>query len=318
MTMKPRYLILGASGFIGARLRALLGPGNTVSTYCGNRVAGGECFDAGTMRLADTVLRRHRGITHAFLLQGVTAIDVCARDPEGTARVNVHGMQRVIDDLVSHDIIPVFASSDAVFDGSRGMWTETDEPRPILTYGRHKRAVEDYLQEHAPRVLIVRLSKVLAAYPGANDMLAQWMVQLEAGATLRCAKDQIFSPVDIDEALDAIMHLLRGGHTGIFHVCAPVPVSRLALLESLLDAVRAHVEINPRIESCSISDFNFAEPRPLDTSMSARKLTAVLGHELSLVDAVVRAAAAARYAPPASQALQPTAERCMSRGDARQ
>jgi dTDP-4-dehydrorhamnose reductase len=122
--MASRYLIIGASGFTGSRLFSFLGPDDAVATYFKKLVAGGVFFEAASMRLADTVLKRHNGMTHAFLFHGVTNIETCAFDPQGTARVNVVGVCAVINDLIKHTIVPVFASSNAVFDGSRGMWTE--------------------------------------------------------------------------------------------------------------------------------------------------------------------------------------------------
>ena len=127
--MAPRYLIIGASGFVGSRLFQVLGRGNAVPTFNCRPMDGGVAFDARTLRLADVLLKWYRGLTHAFILQGVTAIDTCARDPQGTAEINVAGTKRIIDDLLEHGVVPVFASSDAVFDDSRGLWSEVDPAR---------------------------------------------------------------------------------------------------------------------------------------------------------------------------------------------
>jgi dTDP-4-dehydrorhamnose reductase len=297
--MAPRYLIIGASGFIGARLLSLLGPDNAVATYFNRPVAGGVVFDAVSMRLADTVLKRHKGLTHAFVLHGITKIDACARDPQGTARVNVVSVCKVIDDLIDHGIMPVFASSDAVFDGTRGMWTEEDLVNPILTYGRHKAQVERYLQEKSSRWLVARLAKVSGAGPRQADILSDWMDKLESGAEIHCARDQVFSPLDVDDAIDAMLGLAEGGHSGIFHVCGPRPVSRLQLLQMLIEEIDKYREreLPARIIPCSIRDplLKFAEPRPFDLSMSPGKLYATLGRSFDDPREICRKAAAARY-----------------------
>ena len=293
--MAPRYLIIGASGFIGARLLSLLGPDNAVATYRNRPVAGGVVFDAVKMRLADTVLKRHKGLTHAFVLHGITNIDACARDPQGTARVNVVSVCAVIDDLIDHGIMPVFASSDAVFDGSRGMWTEEDPVNPILTYGRHKAQVERYLQEKSSPWLVMRLAKVAGAEPGQADILSDWMDKLESGAEIHCARDQVFSPLGVDDAVAAMLGLAEGGHSGIFHVCGPRPVTRLQLLQMLIEEAGKYRELRARITLCSIRDFEFAEPRPFDLSMSPLKLYATLGRSFVDPREVCRMAAEARY-----------------------
>jgi dTDP-4-dehydrorhamnose reductase len=206
---------------------------------------------------------------------------------------------KVIDDLIDHGIMPVFASSDAVFDGTRGMWTEEDLVNPILTYGRHKAQVERYLQEKSSRWLVARLAKVSGAGPRQADILSDWMDKLESGAEIHCARDQVFSPLDVDDAIDAMLGLAEGGHSGIFHVCGPRPVSRLQLLQMLIEEIDKYREreLPARIIPCSIRDplLKFAEPRPFDLSMSPGKLYATLGRSFDDPREICRKAAAARY-----------------------
>jgi dTDP-4-dehydrorhamnose reductase len=243
------------------------------------------------------VLKEHPGLTHAFIVHGITGIDDCARDPAGTARVNVGGTQRVIDDLVDHGIVPVFASSDAVFDGSRGLWSEEDPVGPIGTYGRQKVEVERYLLDQAAPALVLRLAKVVSATAGANDLLEDWLNQLESReAIIRCAKDQVLSPVTVSDAAEAFVRLANDGKTGIFHVCGPRPVSRLQLLEMLRQEASRYGDLPAQIIPCSIHDLKLAEVRPLDNSMSPSKLYAALGCSFDDPRETCRKAAASRYA----------------------
>src|SRR5690242_6489097 len=71
-----RYLIIGASGSVGAHLHRTLQP-HAVATYCARPVSGGVYFDSTRTRLADAMPGIDRCYTHAFLLQGVTNIDAC-------------------------------------------------------------------------------------------------------------------------------------------------------------------------------------------------------------------------------------------------
>lgn len=291
-----RYLIIGASGFVGTRLHAFLGQTRAVATYNNHPFEGGVAFDAGSDRLSDSVLKRNDGLTHAFILYGITNIDLCARDPVGTGRINVASIKNIINELRDSGVMPVFVSSDAVFDGTHGLWTEQDTVSPVLTYGRHKLAVEEYLMGGSSPYLIIRLPKVVTTEPVGGDMLADWMDRLEQGAEIRCADDQIFSPIDVNDAIDAFISLSESGQTGLFHACSPSPMSRLGLLQTLAEEVRKFRKIDTRIVPCSIQDFDFAEPRPLDTSMSPAKLYATLGRSFTGLQQLCHEAAAKRYA----------------------
>jgi dTDP-4-dehydrorhamnose reductase len=293
--MAPRYLIIGASGFAGARLFALLGPQLAIATFNSRPVAGGVVFNADRERLGDAILKRYRGLTHAFVFHGITNIDDCARDPRGSARVNVDSVCAVIDDVIEHGIVPIFASSDAVFDGMQGMRTEEDPARPILTYGRQKLKVEEHLRGKSSPWLVARFAKLLGNVPGHVDMLGEWMDKLESGAQIRCARDQRFSPVDVDDALHALIRLAEGNFTGLFHVCGRRAVTRWELLETLIGEVRRYRVPATNVVSCSLHDLDLVEPRPLDTSMSPRKLYGAVNIRFDELGTVCRKAAARRY-----------------------
>ena len=216
-------------------------------------------------------------------------------DEPGTRRLNVEATCRLIDQLLERGIIPVFASSDAVFDGSRGSRTETDTPRPVLTYGKQKLEVENYLAQHAAKWLVVRLAKVIGT-AAAGDMLEDWMNALDAGTEIVCARDQVLSPVHVDDVVRALTELACGSHTGLFHVAGPDVLTRWDLLQLLIGEVARFRAVDPRVRACRLAELKVAEPRPCDSSMSSAKLREILGFDMRDMRSACAAAAGARYA----------------------
>jgi dTDP-4-dehydrorhamnose reductase len=143
------------------------------------------------------------------------------------------------------------------------------------------------------------MSKALTTEPGCSDILGDWMDKLEQRAEIRCANDQIFSPVDVNDVVDALIRLTEAGNSGFYHVCCPRPVSRLGLLNLLVEEIRQLRALDTHIVSCSIRDFDFPERRPLDTSMSPAKLYATLGEDFDDLSLVCRVAVTRRYGMPA-------------------
>jgi dTDP-4-dehydrorhamnose reductase len=272
------YLITGASGFVGRHLAARLGQ-RAIALYNNRPISGGIQFDGGTMRLRDTLLRKGHGFTHAFLLHGITTMDVCARDPVATGQVNVDGMMRMIDDLIEEGITPVYASSDAVFDGTEGGYTEEHPLSPVLVYGSQKAEVETYLRGRQEPWLIARLSKVVGTDAGTHSLFGEWIEAINAGNTIRCAHDQVFSPVAVDDVVGALFSLAETGRTGLFNVCGPRALSRLDLLNIFLDAIRSYHPVKANVIPCSLRDIAFAEARPLNSSLKPTKLYRTLGRE---------------------------------------
>lgn len=268
---QPTALLLGASGFLGPALIEAFGPGGAIGTHCRHPRPGSLYFDV----RGSSVARLLDGLPHrpeaAVIMLGITSIDDCARDPAGTAAVNVQGVIRVIDELRALGIAPVFVSSDGVFDGSRGMWREDDVPRPILEYGRQKLAVETYLSSLPPPWLIVRPPKLLDPAPNPRCMLSGWVKALGEGGKILCATDQYFTPAAAPDAAGALALLVRQRAQGIYHLGGPRRLSRRNLLEYVIAEYRRHAEPRAEVVNCSLRDIPVLEARPLDSSLDSSR-----------------------------------------------
>src|ERR1700679_16102 len=156
-----RAIVVGGSGFVGRSLRACLGPRRGPGTCHRSEVPDAVPCDATRERFRNLLARLPGDFTHAVFLHGIIDVERCATDPAGTAQVNVGGLGRMIDDALVAGLMPVFASSDYVFDGVRGGYRETDEPTPCTEYGRQKLAIERRLAAVSEPWLTVRLSRVV-------------------------------------------------------------------------------------------------------------------------------------------------------------
>jgi dTDP-4-dehydrorhamnose reductase len=297
-------LVVGGSGYIGHRLVARLGRDRVIATYRSQPFPGGFPYDVGTMRLADRFLVGKHNISHAILLQGVTNIDQCALAPEETSRVNVEGTIRAIEDLLDTGAKPIFISSDGVFDGTHGPSTEGDHPCPILAYGRQKAAVEDYLRGVSAPWVTTRLSKVIGRFRDPRNLLSEWIDAIYRGRVIRCAYDQILSPIDVDDVVEALMFFTTGEASGLFNVSGSQALSRHDLLALLLSRVDPELRSAARVEICSLSDFSFEEPRPKNCSMSNQKFIAASGFTFrspeEICEGLWRSYATGRRCPPSS------------------
>ncbi|MBF0425304.1 MAG: sugar nucleotide-binding protein [Magnetococcales bacterium] len=274
-----RYLILGGSGYIGRHLYARLGPDRALATWYTHPFPGGLHFDSGSVPIAD-LIRGRGAFTHAFMLMGISKLLECERDKVASHRANVINAQSVIDQLRALNITPVFASTDVVFDGTRGGYREEDPTHPLVTYGQQKLTVERYLLASAAQGgIIVRLAKVYGIRRGEGTLLANWFDALTAGQEIHCADDQCFCPVFIDDVVDGLLALVERNLSGVYHLCGPTCCSRRQLLEMFLKhyVARFGPVRNPRIHYRSINAFNFSERWPLDTSMATKKLEAAIG-----------------------------------------
>jgi dTDP-4-dehydrorhamnose reductase len=287
-----RALVVGGSGFFGRHLLERLGD-RGVGTHLNRPAAGTIRFDAATERLRDRLADLPSDLTHVFVPFGVIDMEGCARDYDGTARVNVAAVQGVLADAAEAGLRAVHVSTDYVFSGDRPLWSETDEAQPRMAYGRQKLIVEQWLQARHPEALICRLSKVLSDRMERENMLANWAHDIRAARPLQLAADQCFSPAGADDLADAMIALADAGASGLFHVAGPERISRLDLFRRLSAAMAEHQETDMSLaQACSLHDLGFLETRPLDTSLDVSRLERTISHRFSSIDDLCRKVAA--------------------------
>ena len=277
MASPNKILVLGASGLLGKRMFASLHKDLVVGTFCSTPIDGGVFFDATQMRLRDTLLKTKHNFNAAYILFGSTNLDACARRPLESSQINVDAVKRTIDDLIAEGIKPIFASSDAVFDGGPGLKAESDPTSPILAYGKQKLEVENYLTAQSGTWVIARLSKLVSTVAEPRNLLSEWANVLEHGGTVRCAQELVFSPADVDDVTRALLLLAEDRFTGLFHACGPRPMRRLDLLNCLTKKMSQYHPVRGKIITCSIKDLGLLETRPIDQSMNPAKLYNALG-----------------------------------------
>ncbi len=289
---EPSALLLGASGILGSELARLFGEAS-LSTHVSRPRPGSVFFDGRTMDVASLWTSRDAPAA-AIVMLGITSIDRCARDPSGTALINVQGVIRVIDQLVEHGVAPVFVSSDGVFDGSRAWWTEDDDAMPILEYGRQKLAVERHMAA-LKGGLVVRLPKLLEEDAGATGFLPGWIHALGKEGQILCATDQFFTPASARDVARVISLLMARKARGLYHVAGPRRVGRRELLAELVDEYRRYADPRAQIVDCQLADVPGLELRPLDTSMRSQRLKDEFGHSLRDAADVARLAVRAHF-----------------------
>lgn len=290
-----RALLLGASGFLGPALSMAIGRCSSVATHFSHAIEGSIYFDACRTPLAQVIASLDHGPAVGVILFGETRIDYCAKDPVGTAKVNVQGAIRAIDEMREMGIIPVFISSDAVFGGNRSWWSEEDETAPILTYGKQKLEVERHLARQSHPWLIVRLPKLLAVGHDPRCMMTGLIDALGREERLLCATDQFFTPAAAIDAANAIAMLIREKANGVFHLGGPERLSRRELLEVVIDMYRKFSPVKAKIVDCSMRDIPVLEARPLDTSLSSHRFSENFAYSFRGMATVANAAVSAYF-----------------------
>jgi len=262
-----KALILGASSFVGKNLLKDFDPSEVDFTFNSNFIKNGIKFNAVKDNIS-TLPLDFKNISHAVILIGDTEPDSCYFNSKASYELNVINTIKLIDFLYRNNIKIIFCSTEFVFDGKRGMYTELDTPKPILEYGCQKYAIETYLKKFSDST-ILRFAKVYGEDPNDGSLFSDWRRKIENNEMIECANDQYFSPIFVNDISKIIKIAIKKNVSGLFNISCGKKYSRLELLELLLE--HRYDNTAPKIITKSIDDFDLPEVRPKDVSMNSEK-----------------------------------------------
>ena len=205
----------------------------------------------------------------------ITTAAEAQKDPGLARRVNV-GVTEFLAGLAA-EISFVFFSTDLVFDGRKGDYTETDAPNPLNLYGETKLAAETAVLKN-PSHLVIRTSinggVSRSGNRAFNEQLRRSFQQTGPGMTL--FRDEFRCPIPAVETARAVWELAGKNCAGLYHVAGAEKLSRLELGALL---VKRWPEATATIKSGSARDFP-GPARALDTSLDISKAQKVLATPL--------------------------------------
>jgi dTDP-4-dehydrorhamnose reductase len=220
------FLIVGGDSEIGAAaLRAMQAQGQSVAatTRRPERAAPDRPFLDLAAPLDDWT--PPPGTQAACLCAAVARLADCAKDPKGSAHINVVQTLALAEKLLARGIAVLFLSTNQVFDGLTPHQRADAPHAPVSEYGRQKARAEAALMRHmndgAP-VAILRLAKVVS---DAMPLIDGWIRDLSAGTPIRAFSDLTMAPTPTDMVCTAIAALLHDRACGIFQLTGPRDVS---------------------------------------------------------------------------------------------
>ena len=227
--MMQTWLVTGASGFLGSNIGHFLhGKVETVGTFRQLPKAGESRFnncvelDLTDLHAINDRIRDLKPdvIVHAAAVSGHEA---CANHPEAARLVNVGATGHLANLAGEMGAKFVYVSTDAVFDGARGNYKESDVTNPFSLYGQLKTEGENETLKN-PNSLIIRTNFFGWSPSGQASILEFFRNSLRSGFKIDGYTDFIVSSLYVQHLIQG-MWMLRDT-SGIVHVAAADSLSK--------------------------------------------------------------------------------------------
>lgn len=212
----------------------------------------------------------------------LTNVDACEKERDLAWRINVTGVEHLVEAAKKSGALLVHLSSDYVFDGKRGPYAEGDRPEPLSYYGKTKLASENVLRTSGIPYVIARTMVLFGYAEGIRQNFALWLIDsLSAGTAVRVVDDQLGNPTLVDDLAYAILKSVELTKRGVYHIAGRDIVSRYAFAVRLAEIFGLDPGL---IQPIKTSQLEQPAPRPLKSGLITLKAETELGYAPSSVD----------------------------------
>tara|TARA_Y100000996_G_scaffold415439_1_gene410207 strand:- start:9 stop:881 length:873 start_codon:yes stop_codon:yes gene_type:complete len=286
-TKNKKILILGGSSYIGQNLNNKFLKNNTLSTYKNTKIKNAVYFDFEKSKIND-ILKQYPNINKIIILGGIVRFSKVLKNKKKAYKINVSCIKKILSQIKSKEIIPIFFSSESVFDGKKGNYKENERPKPSFEYGFHKFEIEKYLINNFKKYKILRLAKVYDSKPSGNTLFMNWIKKIKNKETIICASDNYFNPIHIEDVCKISKKIIDSNVYGIFHLASNQRLSRKNMLDKLLKKIKTKNLSKIIIKYQSLNSFKGAENQPLDTSLNCDRTNKITGIKAKSIDFYIK------------------------------
>ena len=281
-----RVLITGSNGLLGQKLVSKLSLDesiNLIATSKGrNRLSNNKGYNYISLDITDRLKVQEIIISQfpdvVINTAAMTDVDDCEDKKKECDSLNVEAVRYLSDASQKIDAHLIHLSTDFIFDGKSGPYSEEDLPNPLSYYGLSKLKSENLLLQSSCKWTILRTIIVFGVGENlSKGNIVLWAKDaLEKGDPLNIIDDQYRSPTLAEDLADACILAANKKSYGVFNISGKdlmsiyEMVERIALFNGLSTG---------NLNRISSDTLNQKAKRPSKTGFVLDKSREILGYD---------------------------------------
>lgn len=280
-----RLLITGSNGLLGQKLvLECLARGLEFMAVSSGPNRNPECPDSFYRTLDITDFERvkwlleEESFSHIIHTAAMTHVDACEQNPSLCHEINHIASVQLFELAEKHRIHFTLLSTDFVFDGILGNYSETDSPNPLSVYGTSKWLAEQaMLNSSYTNWAIARTIIVYGKGHAINKSnIFSWLIQeLSQGKEVSLITDHFRAPTWAEDLAQGCLSIVMLQATGIFHLSGPETLSIYEIGVRVAKFLGVSENLIKPIDSITL---NQAAARPPKTGFNLGKAKTELGY----------------------------------------
>ena len=202
-----------------------------------------------------------------------TDVDACETNRDLAWKINAEATRHIAIASASINAHVICVSTDYVFDGEKGLYTEEDRTNSISYYGYTKLKGEEFIKECATKWCIVRPS-VIYGWSVYKQNFATWLINsINEKKAVKVLKDQYVSPTLNTNLAEMLLEIAERRITGVLHTAGKTRISRYEYALSLAEVFNMNKEL---IKPAMMYEMSWKAKRPRDSSLNVSKASSIL------------------------------------------
>ncbi len=225
-----RILLTGASGLFGLNFASAFSGEHDITGVVNQHLLVETPFEVIQVELskvgAGSALVEQ---THPDLIINCAALanlDTCESMPDLAQRLNADLPAELALAARKCNAKLVHFSTDAVFDGQRGNYDETDEPSPINVYSQSKLAGEAAVLAANPAAIVARVNFYGFSLFGQRSLAEFFVYSLLGGKKVMGFTDVFFCPLHVNQLGETLLRMVALDLSGLYHVVSSQALSK--------------------------------------------------------------------------------------------
>lgn len=286
--IKKRILNFGSNGMLGQRTAGFYLNQKNLQLLCSSvedkSVLPDVDYISCDLTKRDKIKKLIQDFYPDFIINAAafTNVDLSETERETAWKVNVKAVEYISEAARVIDAHIIHISTDYIFDGKNGPYSESTKPNPLGYYGRTKLASENALKLSGVLNTILRTNVLYGIASESRPDFVKWVINsLRAGNTIRIVTDQFGNPTFIDDLVQAINKVIEYKKTGIYNIGGKEFLSRYDFTIRIADFFHLDKQL---ILPILTSELKQAARRPLKSGLITLKAESELGYKPHSID----------------------------------
>lgn len=275
---KKKVLVTGSNGLLGQKIIYSLIERKDIDLLASSKGLNRLIIKSG-YRYVDLDITKNDEVKEVFENENpdavincaaMTNVDYCEENQDSCWEINVKAVENLAKSCEVSKSHLLHLSTDFVFDGKSGPYTENDKPNPLHFYAKAKLKSEEIVKKIMTNWTIAR---TIIIYGITDNMSRSNIVlwakkEIENGNTINVVNDQLRSPTLAEDLAKGCISIIDKSAFGLYHLSGPKTYSILDLVHKVADFYNLDKSLILPVTSASL---NQSATRPLSTGFDITK-----------------------------------------------